>query len=89
MELAQWHSWWKRIGSALPDMADAEDEYDDYGGHVARMLREGTTACEIASYLRRVRIEWMELGDLPGDERGEKDVAERIIEWYENAMRGD
>lgn len=55
MDLGDWHEWWKHFGSTelwhilllwwdpigVYGVVEAIDEYDDYSGQLARMLREG------------------------------------------------
>lgn len=76
--------WWDPIGvSGIPEAAD---EYDTYCGHVARMLREGTSSGDIAAYLADVRANGMGLGS-PQIEPSEAEAAARLIHWYDEAMR--
>ena len=48
---------WDPIG--VPDIP--EDEYDNYIPAIYGMLAQGKSGQEIADYLSRIEIEWMEL----------------------------
>jgi hypothetical protein len=100
VDLADWHRWWKDTGAremrallmerwdpiGVSGFPEAADEYDTYGGHVARMLREGTASGAIAAYLADIRANRIGLGS-PQISRNEADVAARLIQWYDEAMR--
>jgi len=97
MDLGGWHEWWKHFGSTelrhilllwwdpigVYGVVEAIDEYDGYSGRVARMLREGAQAPEIAEFLRQVRCDRMGLSSSPG---ADALAAERIVEWFDRAM---
>ncbi|HEY5195863.1 MAG TPA: hypothetical protein VIJ51_02415 [Solirubrobacteraceae bacterium] len=97
MDLADWHEWWKHFGSTelrhilllwwdpigVYGVVEAIDEYDDYSGQLARMLREGVRAAEIAEFLGRIRCDWMGLSPIA---RADAFAAERIVEWFDRAM---
>ena len=79
MDLAGWHDWWKHYGASevrhvlllwwdpigVYGASGAVDEYDGYSGHIARMLRAGTDAARIASYLGDVAVNRMRLRSNP------------------------
>ena len=65
MELSAWRSWWHRIGErelrqlamgkwdpiGVAGVPEAADEYDAYLGQIAKRLREGLSAEELAQFL--------------------------------------
>jgi hypothetical protein len=69
MDLSAWRSWWRRTGEGelralllgtwdpigISDEPLAASEYDTYLAPLARRLREGASADEIADYLTSVR----------------------------------
>ena len=90
MDLSTWRTWWKRVGERelrrlvmeewdpfhVSDRGpEAFGEYDSYLGQIARRLREGASAEEIASYLATAREN---MDPDPADLH----ASERIVEWY-------
>jgi hypothetical protein len=75
------HDDWNPIGFRMPD-----DEYTTYAGTVGRMLHEGRSVSDIASYLGSAR-EHMGLHREPEDDRGDERVAASLVRWYVNARR--
>lgn len=96
MELAEWHLWWKRTGArelrrilmdewdpiGVADIPEAADEYDSYLGQIARRLREGAPADEIAAFLNEVEEERMGLGSFASARSRSDALAVRLREWY-------
>jgi hypothetical protein len=83
-----WERWDPIGGPAEPGKwayKPPRDEYASYVGVVGRMLREGATADELASYLQRVEVEGMRLSTRE-DTAG---VAEELIAWYAQATSSD
>jgi hypothetical protein len=93
MELSEYHMWWKREGArglrrvlmqvwdpiGVADVPEAQDEYDTYLGHVARMLREQRGESELRRYLSQVRREHMGLPPAPLKDRR---AARAVCEWW-------
>ena len=101
MELADWHMWWKRSGArelrallmehwdplGVAGEPEAADEYDEQVGKLGQMLREGTTADDIGTYLGRVRAESMELSPWPEMDLREREIGPLVTTWYRQAMQ--
>jgi hypothetical protein len=101
MDLRDWHIWWKRRGGAgirrilmdewdpigVKGIPEAADEYDSYGGGVARMLREGTTRDELAAYLTDIRENRMGLHSSSSGRERDAVVADRLLEWFGEEMQ--
>ena len=94
--LELWHSWWKNNGSReLRDLLmlwwdpigsygvpEATDEYDGYDGQVARRLREGASADDLAAYFASVMPE---IGLAVSPDR-DLVAATHVLEWYRRSM---
>lgn len=59
-----------------------DDEYDAYLGPSLRLLERGATVDEIASYLGRVTLDHMGLGDSLEAATARRRFAHRLREWY-------
>lgn len=100
VELADWHSWWKRSGAAelrrilmeewdpigVRGVPEAADEYDGYLPQVATRLRDGATTEEIATYLTDVEEDRMGLGPSPTARERNEALADRLRAWYAEEM---
>ena len=100
MELAEWHMWWKERGGrgvrrllmdawdpiGVRGVPEAADEYDAYVGAVGGMLHEGATEEELARYLRGIREDHMGLGPSGSGRARDREVAQRLSEWYAREM---
>jgi len=91
MDLSEWRRWWRKRGedelrALLMDSWDpvhvkeeplAADEYDSYMLPLARKLREGASAVEVAGILDEAEVQmgWAPAGRNAG-------VADAIIRWY-------
>jgi len=98
MELEEWHRWWKSTGArelrsllmkewdpiGVAGVPEAYDEYDSYAGPLARRLREGANARDVAEYLAEVETERM---GLPNTADQLDEVGVRVLAWYSAAMR--
>ncbi len=96
MELADWNLWWKRTGErelrqilmdewdpiGVADFPEAADEYDSYLGQIARRLREGASADEIAAFLHEVETVTMGLGSSTEARSRNDALAVRLREWH-------
>lgn len=96
MELADWHLWWKRTGArelrrilmeewdpiGVADIPEAADEYDSYLGQIARRLREGASADEVAAFLHEVETVTMGLGSSAEARSRNEALAVRLREWH-------
>jgi hypothetical protein len=83
-ELRQILYWcWDPIGvtDGFPINAD---EYDGYVPGLLSLLRESSGASDVAAYLRRIERE--EMGLRPRSKRRLRDVASRILSWYEQSL---
>jgi hypothetical protein len=93
MHLWTWRKWWHGVGErelrtlamevwdpiGVSDEPQAADEYDAYLGQIAKRLRAGATAEELARFLSG-------LADGMGLQRAKDDdltAARRMREWYE------
>jgi hypothetical protein len=73
------HDDWNPIGFGMPD-----DEYSTYAGTVGRLLHEGRSVSEIASYLGSSR-EYMGLERRPEDDVVDERIAASLVTWYASA----
>jgi hypothetical protein len=97
VDIADWQTWWEHFGATelrhllllwwdpigVYGVAEALDEYDTYGGRIGRMLREGTDAVALATYLGDVVEDQIGLARAPDHDAA---VARRIVDWYGAAM---
>ena len=74
------HYLWDPIG--VSDAPEARDEYYGYSARAFEMLKNGAAALEIAQFLRKMRVERMEVGRGP-DPMSENDIADLLIRWKE------
>jgi hypothetical protein len=95
MELSVWRKWWHRVGErelrsvsmeawdpiGVSDVPEAADEYDRYIGQIAKRLREGASAEELAAFLGDL-AEGMGL-----DPTKDANLAAacRMREWYDSS----
>jgi hypothetical protein len=91
VELSDWRRWWRDRGEdelrallmaawdpiGVKDEPLAADEYDSYMLPLARKLREGASADDVATYLDRVGT-GMGYGETPRNAT----VADAIVRWY-------
>jgi hypothetical protein len=75
------HDDWNPIGVRVPD-----DEYSTYAGTLGRMLREGRSISEIASFLGSAR-DRMGLYQEPEDDRADQRIAASLVNWYAGERR--
>jgi hypothetical protein len=101
VELADWHLWWKRTGArelrrilmdewdpiGVADIPEAADEYDSYLGQIARRLREGAAADDIAAFLNEAEEETMGLGSSASARSRNAALAVRLRAWHAAAVR--
>jgi hypothetical protein len=71
---------WDPIG--VQDVPEAQDEYDNYLGPIARRLQEGAASGDIAAYLTRIEEDFMGLEPLPAAHERSQAVAARLVAWY-------
>jgi len=75
------HYLWDPIG--VSDVPEARGEYYTYSAQAFGMLKNGSSAQEIADYLRRTRVERIGVGR-GRDVMSEEDIAELLIRWKES-----
>jgi hypothetical protein len=74
------HYLWDPIG--VCDVPEARDEYYSYSAQAFGLLKNNASATEIAAYLRKIRVERIEVGR--GSNRvSEEDIAELLVRWKE------
>lgn len=92
----EWHRWWMDFGrQPLRDLmllywdpigvygvSEARDEYERYTNKVGAMLGNGSSAKDIAQYLRDVAVDAMGISAPTS-----ADAARRIVEWFDDSMR--
>jgi hypothetical protein len=96
VELPEWRRWWKERGEdelrallmaawdpiAVKDEPLAAGEYDAYMLQVARRLREGATADDVAAVLDAAEVQ---MGY--EEPEGNAAVAEQVVRWYADSTR--
>ena len=96
MELPDWRRWWKERGEdelrallmaawdpiAVKDEPLAAGEYDAYMLQVARRLREGATADDVAAVLDAAEVQ---MGY--EETEGNAAVGEQVVRWYADSTR--
>jgi hypothetical protein len=80
------HYLWDPIG--VSDAPQARDEYYTYSAHAFGMLKNGSSAAEIEDYLRKTRIEHIEVGRGP-EEMSEADIAELLLRWKQVILEAE
>jgi hypothetical protein len=96
VELPDWRRWWKERGEdelrallmaawdpiAVKDEPLAAGEYDAYMLQVARRLREGATADDVAAVLDAAEVQ---MGY--EETEGNAAVGEQVVRWYADSTR--
>lgn len=77
------HYLWDPVG--ISDAPEARDEYYGYSAHAFIMLKDGAKANDVAEYLRKVRIEHMEVGR-GADQMTEEELSEVLVRWKESLL---
>jgi hypothetical protein len=72
--------WWDPID--VKDVPEAQSEYAGYAGTLGRMLLEGSSEAELASYLSQAQTH---MGLCPNNEI-DKLTATKLAEWYRDEM---
>jgi hypothetical protein len=90
-----WADWWKRQGEEElrlilwaawdPIGGVPRDEYENYAPQIGSLLRAGGSPEDVFALLRKIRTETM---SLPPDEERDREVAEKLRDWYEHPFFG-
>jgi hypothetical protein len=90
--------WWKRTGHQelyrlllswrdpinVKDVPEAQNEYAGYSGTLGRLLSEGASPDELATFLGEAETH---MGLAPNADL-DRLVATKLIDWYNEEMRG-
>jgi hypothetical protein len=96
VELSDWRRWWKERGEdelrallmtawdpiGVKDEPRAADEYDSYMLPLARKLREGAAAEDVAAFLDTAESQ-MGSEEIPRNAA----AADHILQWYSDSTR--
>jgi hypothetical protein len=92
---SEWAAWWKRQGAEElrlilwaawdPIGGVPRDEYETYAPQIASLLRKGGSPDDVAAALGKIRTETI---GLPPNPARDREVAEKLRDWYEHPFFG-